>query len=479
MRPLLLLFLAGGCHPTVPPVAPMPRDAIPAPLLSRPFEAPKTTSATLSNGLRVVVAEDHEVPLAWVRIGFRDGALADPTGREGLAAVTLDMLNEGAGSYDAPGLSAALMRLGSDLGTTAGDDGASVWVSGLSRNLDPTLDLLAAVLLSPAFPQAEWELLRRQRTADIERKRKDPEWVAGHVFDRILFGDRYRGRTPTKESYAAITTDEMRAWWAANLRPDRAVLLAGGDVALDTLVPKLEARLGAWTASALGAGATADVPLPAGETGAPIHFVDRPGAAQSILRVGGYVSDPGSPDWFPLILGNQVVGGQFTARINMNLREAKGYTYGARSGLSYDLAGGRFVASAGVHTEKTGLALVELLSEIAGPAGPRPLTGVELEDARASIVYAWPLRFESPDYLLNQEEAVWRYGLPADWIAGYVERLRGVGLEAAGAAWTGRIDPARLTIVVVGDGAKVREGLRALGRPILEHDVDGAPIAAP
>jgi zinc protease len=475
VKPSLLLLLAlAGCAPKLP----LRAAGVPAPLATRAFSVPKTQTATLSNGLTVVVAENHEVPLAWVRLSFRDGGLGDPAGKEGLAAVTLDMMNEGAGEYDAIGLSNALLRLGSDLSTGAGDDGASVNASGLTANLDPTLDLFATVLLDPTFPQSEWDLLKKQRVSALEKQRKDPEWIAGRVFERVIFGDGYHGRAATKESYEALSPADMKAWWQANLTPDRAVLFAGGDVTLDVLVPKLEARLKGWKPSG-AASARPQVAAPvAPASPAPIHFVDRPGAPQSMLRVGGYLAGPTDPDWSSLVLANQVVGGQFTARINMNLREAKGWTYGANSRISYDLAGGRFLAAAGVRADATGPALTELLGEIAGPAAARPLTAPELDDGRAAIVQAYPLRFESADYLLGQAEAVWRYGLPADWVDGYIARLDAVTLDTATAAWKGKVDPTRLVIVVVGDGATVREGLRTLGRPIIDHDPEGNVLPA-
>ncbi|MFN7142701.1 MAG: M16 family metallopeptidase [Myxococcota bacterium] len=486
MKPSLLLLLAAvACAPKAPvETAPAAIDraaGIPAPLAARPFAAPETKRATLSNGLTVVVAENHEVPLAWVRLAFRGGGHGDPPGKEGLAAVTLDMMNEGAGEYDAIALSNALKRLGSDLGAGAGDDGASVWASGLTRNLAPTLDLFATVLLEPTFPQAEWDLLKKQRIADLDRQRTNPEWIASRVFDRVLFGDTYKGRAASKASYEKLTTADMKAWWAENLTPDRAILFAGGDVTLEALVPELEKRLAAWkpsgSASVSRPVAVETPKLPAGP--APIHVVDRPGAAQSVLRVGGYLAAPTEPEWFPLLLANQAVGGQFTARLNMNLREEKGWTYGARSGLSYDLAGGRLVASAGIHSEFTGPALAETLGELDGPRGAEPLTATEVEDGRSGIVQAWPLRFESPDYLLGQEESVWRYGLPDDWVSGYLGRISAPTLDAAASTWTGRVDPSRLVVVVVGDLAKIRPDLEKLGRPLIVHDPDGNVVSAP
>ena len=467
MKSALLTLALVACAPK-----PVDRSQIPAALAERPFVAPTTQEATLSNGLRVVVAESHEVPLAWARLSFRGGGHADPAQHEGLASVTLDMMNEGAGEYDAVGLSAALEKLGSDLGTSAGDDGASVWISGLSRQLAPTLDLFATVLLDPTFPQSEWDLLRSQRIASLEKQRKDPDWIASRVLDRVLLGDVYRGRVTTAASYNQITIADMKAWWAENIVPERAVLIAGGDVTLKELTPLLEARLAAWKPRG-AAGARVEVARPAAVEPA-IHRVDRPGAAQSVLRVGGYVSGPTQAEWFPLQLANQVMGGQFTSRLNMNLREDKGWTYGARSSFSYDLAGGRFVAAAGIHSEHTVEAITEVLKELAGPAGARPLTVEELTDGRAALIQGFPLRFESPDYLLGQAEAMWRYGLPSDWVSKYVERISAPDLAAASNAWKSAIDPAKLTIVVVGDAAQLREPLKGLGWTVVERDADGA-----
>jgi zinc protease len=463
--PLVLL----ACAPK-----PVDRSQLPAALDARPFVAPATREATLGNGLRVVVAESHEVPLAWARLAFRGGGHADPVGHEGLASVTLDMMNEGAGEYDAVGLSSALEKLGSDLGTSAGDDGASVWIGGLSGQLEPTLDLFATVLLDPTFPQSEWDLLRSQRIAALEKQRKDPDWIASRVLDRVLLGDVYRGRVATADSYNRLTTADMKAWWAENIVPERAVLIAGGDVTLEELTPLLEKRLAAWKPHGASPPpvvvARPTAPAPA------IHLVDRPGAAQSVLRVGGYVSGPKDAEWFALQLANQVMGGQFTSRLNMNLREQKGWTYGARSGFGYDLVGGRFVASTGVHSEHTVEAIGEVLRELSAPASERPFAAPELDDGRAALVQGFPLRFESPDYLLGQAEAVWRYGLPADWVSTYVQRISAPDLNAASTAWKATIDPSKMTIVVVGDAAKLREPLAGLGWSVIERDTDGAPL---
>jgi zinc protease len=470
MRPILLaaLLAVTACAPKA-----LDRTVAPPPLPSTPFAPPAPVRGALSNGVQVVVSENHEVPLVGVRLAFVPGAFTDPPGKEGLASITMDMLNEGAGTYDAAGLARALESLGLSLSSGAGDDGASVAVGGLARNLGPGLELMHTVLTAPTFPTADWELLRKQRLAGIAKRRKDPEAIATRVFERVLFGDAYTGRAATEASLSAISVEDMRAWWTAHVQPQNMVVLVGGDTTLAEVMPLLEARFGGWKPT--GTPVTRPTPVSTGAKSA-IHFVDRPGAAQSVVRVGGYVARPQDPDWFDLVVSNMVVGGQFTSRLNMNLREQKGWTYGARSSLSFDLAGGRLVAGAGIHTQHTVEGLQETWRELREASTQRPLTDAEIADARDALAYGRPLRYESADFLLDQEETIWRYGLPADWTTSWIQRVRGVTTAQAQTAWRARIDPTALITVVVGDASVVREPLRALGVPLVEHDVDGNPL---
>ncbi len=452
--------------------APLDRTHAPAPLATPDFVPPSPVEATLSNGLRVVLVENHETPLVTARLVFRDGSWTDPDGREGLAAVTLDMLDEGVDGLDAEGLTRALQRLGSGLGASAGDDGATVAFSSLARNLDPTLDLVRRVLATPTFPEADWTRMRTRRLAGLAKARKDPESIAGRVVDRVLLGERYRGRSVTEASLAAIDPAAMRAWWGEHGRADRAVLFVGGDTTLPDLLPRLENALGGWKPPAAPGGPTAPTAQPLPVTTA-IHLVDRPGAPQSVLRVGAYLTAPTAPEWDALILANQVVGGPFTARINMNLREDKGWTYGARGGFTFDHAGGRYLVSTGVRADATVAAIGEILRELRDPAGARPLTAREFEDGRAALLFGRPLQFENPDWRLGQEENRWRYALPDDWVVGYVPRIRAIPMADAQAAWNRVLAAAPLALVVVGDAASLRTPLASLGLPIVEHDVDG------
>ena len=321
-----------GCGPKKASDSDAWRTEVPAPLAPRPFAVPDATTGTLSNGLSVSVVSNHEVPKVYVTLAFRDGGWTDPTDRPGLASVSMDMLNEGAGTLDAEGLSLALRRLASDLGTSASSDGATITLSTLKKNLGPSLDLLTLVLTQPTFPTSEWEILRNQRIADLRTELEDPGALSRRAFWHTLVGPTYLGLFPTEASYQAMRVDDMRAWASAHLRPDRAVAMVGGDITLDEIQPLLEARLQGWKAT--GAAPTATPPA-ANTLRSPekstIYLVDKPGASQSVLRFGLPVGERTAPDSASFAMANDAIGGMFTARVNMKLREEKGYTYGARS----------------------------------------------------------------------------------------------------------------------------------------------------
>lgn len=453
-----------------PPPLPPTRVRAPAALPERAFAMPEVHSATLSNGIPVHVVENHEVPLAFVRVTFRGGGLADPDGKEGLARVTMDMLAKGAGDLDAMGMSAALKRLGSGLETSGGTDGASIAVSSLTRNLGRTLDLLASVWTEPTFPEAEWDLLRRQLLDEVKYRRSDPNAIGWHVLNGVVHGPTYLGRAMDEASLASIRVKDMRKWRKTWLVPAGASIFVGGDVTLAQVLPELEARFGGLGGKARALPEVVP-PMPPPEP--VLTLVDKPGAAQSVVLAARYAGRPADADYTAFVLANQAMGGMFTSRVNMNLREEKGYTYGARTSVSYNLGGTLWTASAPVKSAVTVEAVKELVAELSGPRGAEPLTDDELAVARGALVNAWPLRFEGPGYLLGQMESVWRYGLPEGWIDGFVDRVRKVDVATAQAAWNARVDPRTLRFVVVGDAASLRAPLSQLGMRLEERDVDG------
>lgn len=481
---LLLLAALSACAPKQPS-PPAPDDAQvdpdawrttpPEPLPNRPFELPAVEATTLSNGLQVELVENHEVPLVYVQLVFRAGGWTDPAGKRGLADVTMSMLSEGAGDLDAQGLSLALKKLATRLDTGAGLDGAHVYLKSLKENLGPSLDLMKLVVTRPTFAKTEWALMQKQRIQDLERARNSAKQIARRVVNHLTYGDVYAGRLKSEAAYQSITTADLRQWWKEFIRPDQALLLVGGDITMDELMPMLESRFGTWKA----AGEAPDASLPAASAlptydRTTIFLVDKPGATQSVLRMVERVGDRKAPDYTAFELANAVLGGQFISRINMALREDKGWAYGAWSWDDQNHLGGLWEVGTSVVTSATAPAVKEVLDILKAAVGDQPISEDELSATRGYLLGSYPGRFENPGYLLRQAEAIWRYDLPADWPQSFPDRVRAVDLAAANEALKKYIDPARLVIVVVGDAAKVKEDLAKLA-PVLMVDADGVP----
>ncbi len=464
------------------------RTSFPAALAPRPFQLPEAQTARLSNGLEVLVVENHEVPLVYVNVVFASGAATDPAGREGLASVAMELVEKGAGNRSAEELSVAARKLGAELSTFAGNDSSGLGLQVLKRNVGAGLDLLADLTLRPTFPEAEWTISQKRRIQDLSAIPSDPRRVAARVFDRLMHGDAYIGLFPTLESYSAMNTAEMRAWYTSHARPDQAIVLVGGDTTLDEVVPLLEARFAGWTADGAAPPAPeipAEVPSHPPKT---VYLHDMPGTPQSIVKMGAFVMDRTAPDATAFVLANRAYGGQFMSRLNLNLREDKGWTYGARSGIDHSLRPGVWSMDAGIKTSATAAAVQETFRELDGLLqGGVSASGVafgamdadELNLVRDGLIYTWPLSFENPGQLLGDRLTMWRYNLPDDWLSGYTDRLRAVSLDAALDSWKKNISRDDLVILIVGDSAVVRPELEAAGLSVVPVDAEGKVLAAP
>lgn len=480
LTPLAVLLLT-ACGPKTPPASPVVDAApagptMPGPLAKRPFTLPTPAKDTLSNGLRVVLVENHEVPMVYVRMVVDRGAYTDPDERIGLASAAVGMLDEGAGDLSAADISREAQRLGASLSSFAGADGASVGLSTLKRTLPESLDLLSTVIREPTFAREDWKLMRKKRIQSLKESKQDPNSVSRTVMSKLLFGDAYKGRMTTEAGLTAIKTPHLKAWYRDNVAPTTATLLVGGDTTLDEILPLLEERFGDWDAKATEAQRPT---LQAGDAATPgtIYFVDVPGAAQSVVRAGLFVCDELDEDWFAFDLANRAYGGAFTARLNMNLREDKGITYGARSGVGHSYVSGLWNASSSIVTDSTTLGVTELLREIDEMRGERPISQSELDNARGGLLGTWPLKFENPGYLLEQTNQQVLYSLGDDWLGQQVPRYESVTLEAANAAFSKHIATEDLVLLVVGDAEKVRSGLaEQTGWPVVNLDTDGNVI---
>lgn len=438
------------------------RGQPPAPGPVRPLTLPAVQRFALGNGLGVKLVESHGVPVATVLLVVRGGAATDPAGREGLAAMTAAMLDEGAGGKDALALDDAVTFLGAELDTWTFWDSTAVSLKVPVARLEPALSLMADVVLRPDFSAKELDRLRREALSRLLQARAEPGAIASRALAAAVFGSTHRYGKPVNgdaASIAAFTPAALKAFHAEHYRPGNAFLVVTGDVVPAALTPLLEKAFGAraWPA---GGGAPKPLPPPAQLKGRVVWLVDKPGAAQSVIRIGRVGPDRRSVDYFPAEMMNTLLGGSFTSRLNDNLREKRGYTYGASSSFDYRLSGGQFRAGADVQTKVTGEAMTEFLKElerIRTPAAPQ-----EVERARTYMALRLPQDLETTDQLAAELANQTLQSLPDDYLASYVEKTLAVTPEALQKAAREHVDTAKMAFVVVGDLATIRKPLEAL-----------------
>jgi zinc protease len=460
--------------------AAMLRAALPPAGPDPTFKLPASQRRTLSNGLEVVLIEHHEMPVVGMQLTVRGGAAADPTSQAGLASITADLLDEGTLTRDALTLSRELDGIGARLGTGADWDANSVGILSTARQLDKALSLFADVVLNPALPEPDLNRLRRTRITQLAQRRDDPAAIVGTVYSKLLYGRQHAYghlMSGDETSLAAITRNDVRSFYDKYYRPNNSTLIVAGDVTMATLIPKLEKAFGGW---ARGDVAAVDVSSPAPRDKAILYLVDKPGAAQSQIAIGTVGLARTTEDYYPLLVMNTILGGQFSSRVNMNLRENKGYTYGARTGFDYRRGAGPFSATAGVQTAVTKESVVEFLKELKGIRGDIPVTQAELDFAKQSIIRGFPRSFETPEQIAQRLGTLLLYGLPADYYDSYIQNVSAVTIADVQRVAQRYLDPGKMAILVVGDRAVVEKGLREIegvGSSLVLLDIEGNPVA--
>jgi predicted Zn-dependent peptidase len=423
---------------------------------------PPVQKRTLSNGLPVWLVEAREVPLVQVTLLLKAGASDDPMGKFGLASLTAAMLDEGAGTRSALEIADEVEFLGAELATGSGFDSSSVSLGVPVSRLGPALAVMADVALRPTFPDEELERVRNERLTSLLQARDDAAAVAPMAFARLLFGDRHRygtGAIGTTATLKSFTTADLKAFHSATFQPSNATLIVVGDITAGAAVPQLEKQFGGWPASA-PAPRPATVPTAPQPSQRQITIVDMPSAEQSQIRIGWVGVPRSTPDYFTLQVLNTILGGSFTSRLNQNLRETHGYSYGASSRFDMRMSAGPFVAGAGVQTDKTAEALREFFNELT--AIGKPIPADELTKAKNYVAFGFPSQFETIGDLSSQLEELAIYGLPDNYYEDYVKHLQAVGADAVLEASAQYIQPQRFLVVVVGDRAAIEPGIRAL-----------------
>jgi len=416
------------------------------------FEVPASQSFTLSNGMPVTVIQRGTIPLVYLKLNVYTGSQADPAGKEGLAAFTTDLMNEGTTSRDALAISDELQRMASSMGISAGLSSSSLNINCLEDKLAETLALARDVLENPTFKQADIDRVRGDRKSRLLTQRDDAGSVNYKVFTKLLYGDHYVGRptSGTAASLDAISAEDMNAWHKNVFVPSNMGLVVVSRLSGEDVVSKLEAGLGTWSPEG-GTPPAAALVTPEQKQGVQIYWVNRPGASQSNIRVGSLAPAFSAEKHQAWNLANMVLGGQFSSRINLNLREDKGYTYGARSSVWDGPHGGMFTARSSVRTATTGPSLYEFFKELGDIVGDRPITQDEFDAVVSRSNQGYPARFENMGGVLSAFAGVDAKRRPEGWLSGHSDRVGAVSLESAQAAIRELVNPANLTVVVVGD----------------------------
>jgi zinc protease len=442
----------------------------PAPLAPRPLNLPAAEAVTLPNGLRVLLVESRRLPLVTFRLAFRTGDSHDPADRPGLTDILAGMLNEGTETRTSRQIADEVARVGATLTAGASADYTTVASTALSGYTAEILELMADITLRPSFPEGELELAKQNTLQNLIAQRGQPAFLANERVSKALYGAHpYSVVAPTPESIRATAREEVAAFHRAMFIPNNAVLIAGGDFRRDEMLARVEDLFGAWPR---GEARTREFPaLPRIER-RKLYLVDRPGSAQSNIVIANAGLTRTHPDYFPALVMHTILGGNASSRVFMNLREEKGYTYGAYTNLDARREAGSFRATAEVRTPVTAASLKEFFYEF-DRIRDDLVTEKELTDATTYLTGIFPIRLETLDGLIDQLIQIEMLGLPPDYLQTYRERVSAVTREEVQRVARLYVTPERAALVVVGDAAALRDEIGVYAEEIELYDNAG------
>ena len=449
-----------------------------------PSTAPKTVhvptwnTTKLANGAELIVTPKRDLPLVSFSITFIGGTSQfEPADKTGLANITTSMLREGTMTRTGDQLSDALEMLGvGGFGVFIGSESGTVSFESTKSKFAPTLDVLADVLLHPSFPADAVERLRGQTLVQLTQAKDQPTVIANNVFLHVLYGDDHPyGHVQTEASVRAITRDDVVAFHRAYFQPGRAVISVTGDVDPATVKATIEKAFAAWpSGGSRPAFSYPAVPAPKSTT---IYLVDKPKAAQSVFAIGLVGPPRNTPDYFALQVMNTILGGIFQSRLQHNIREEKGYSYGVSSRFAYGKGPGAFLGGGSMTTGKTDSALIEFMKELRGVEGERPFTDDELAQGKAHLAQGLPSLFQSVGATNNSIATLSVQDLPKDYYQTYAAKINAITKDDLVRVAKEYIDLSHLNIVIVGDRAVIEEPLRKTGiAPIVQLGIDGKPV---
>lgn len=456
------------------------RNKPPAPSPQPPIRIPAWTRMKLANGAELVVTQKRDLPLVAFSLNIVGGSYNfEPADKLGTANFTAQMLSEGTASKTADQLSEAQQVLGTQIGINVSGEGGTIGFTALKDKLKPALALTADMLLNSTFPAPALERIRGRTLVQLQQAKDQPNAIASNVFSKVVYGDQHPyGRVTTESTVKAITRDDIVAFHKAFYQPGRAVITVTGDVDPAAVKTAVEKAFAAWApGGAWPAWMYPPAPAPRATT---IYLVDKPKAAQSVFAIGLPGPARDTPDYYAIQVMNNLLGGLFQSRLNHNIREVKGYSYGVNSSFAFGRGPGAFRAGGGIVTAKTDSALIEFMREFHGVEGEVPFTDDEITQGKESLIQSLPRRFSSVNGIGGSVASIYTQDLPETFYQEYPAKINAVTRDDLVRVAKKYVDLAHLTIVIVADKEAVQGPLAATGiAPIVTLDLDGKPVPIP
>lgn len=446
------------------------REQAPAPLPAHPITIPSARGTVLSNGLNVVVVEDSRLPLVSYRLGLRIGSSYDPPESPGLTDLLAGLLPEGTESRTSREIADEVARVGASLSAGANSDYTVVAASALKPFGEQILALMAEIVLHPSFPENEVELAKQNTKESLRQQRAQPSFLATEMVSKVMFGDHpYSIVAPTPESLDRGGRDEFVTFHKQKFVPNNGVFIVAGDVRHDEVIKQLESLFSTWRK---GENLTTDFPSPPVRTKREAYLVDRPGSAQSNIVIANTGITRNNPDYFPMLLMHTILGATASSRLFMNLREEKGYTYGAYSNLDARRTAGTFRSTAEVRTPVTGDSLKEFFFELER-IRKDPVSDKEIKDAKSYLTGVFPIRLETQEGLIDQLVQINMLNLPSDYLETYRDRVQAVTVDEIQRVANEYVRPDEAALIVVGDGSAVLEQIKPYCSDIAIYNTSG------
>jgi zinc protease len=442
----------------------------PPPLPARPIKLPTASETILPNGLAVIVVEDSRLPLVSYRLALRTGDAHDPGDLPGLMDMLTGLLTEGTESRTSREIADEVARLGATLQSGANSDYTTVAASSIASFGNQILELLADVALRPVFPANEVELAKQNTKESLKQQRAQPSFLASEMVARVMFGEHpYHVTAPSPESVDATTRERLIEFHRSMFVANNAVLFVTGDVQQDSVLQQVEGLFGNWQPGAL---ARDNFPAPPDRASRSAYIIDRPGSAQANIVISNGGITRTSPDYFPLLVTHTVLGANASSRLFMNLREEKGYTYGAYSSLDARRTAGTFRATAEVRTPVTGDSLKEFFYEL-NRIRSEPVSEKEIADAKSYLTGVFPIRLETQEGLVDQLVQIKMFGLPRNYLDTYRSQIQAVTIPQVQEVARKYVRPDEAAIVIVGDGAQLLEQVKPYASEIEFYNTAG------